>query len=265
MNKKISPSLGILDWGIGGLGLYKFIKRDRPDIPVIYWSDSGEIPYGKLSAAALGARVRNVIYQLANRGATHIAIACNAASTVLPDIQRHIGTDKEFPQTTGVIEHGIMAAAARHGSIGIIGGGRTIRSGIYRRGLQNPETIIHQRIAQPLSAHIEAGTSDSEDFHLVLRRIMKPLRDIETLVLACTHYPAITDRFQELAPSALIIDPAEHMARWILANWNLADRNPPRGSGADIFLTTGDPIAMKSAARSVFGVTIDRAERVGIS
>lgn len=176
---------------------------------------------------------------------------------MLPDIKRRARTDGGFPHITGVIEHGIGAATLRRGSIGIVGGGRTILSGVYRRGLQGRERIIRQRIAQPLSAHIEAGTLDTEDFSLTLRRIMKPLRNIETLVLACTHYPAIADRFQKLAPSALIIDPAEHMAHWVLAHWDL-----PRGSGDDIFLTTGDPSAMKSAARSVFGVEINRAERV---
>ena len=156
-----------------------------------------------------------------------------------------------------MIEHGIEAARASGSHlIGIVGGRRTILSGMYRRGLSSGGRVIRQRVAQPLSAHIEAGNIESEDFLLDLRRIMKPLRDVDALVLACTHYAAIAGRFQELAPEAAIIDPAEQTARWVESHWQL-----PRGSGGDVFLTTGDPESMKSAAREVFGVVIERVER----
>ena len=51
----MSTKLGILDWGIGGVSIYKLIKEKRPDVPVIYFSDTGATPYGKMERRELAA------------------------------------------------------------------------------------------------------------------------------------------------------------------------------------------------------------------
>ena len=53
--------LGIIDWGIGGIGVYKLIKERRPEVSVVYFSDTGVMPYGKMSRAELAARLDAVI------------------------------------------------------------------------------------------------------------------------------------------------------------------------------------------------------------
>jgi glutamate racemase len=78
--------LGFLDWGIGGLGIFRAFRRRRPGVPVLYWSDTGATPYGRLPAAALTARVRRVLQSMVGQGVTHAVVACNAASTVLPEL-----------------------------------------------------------------------------------------------------------------------------------------------------------------------------------
>ncbi len=246
------PRLGILDWGIGGFGLYKLIKRTAPALPITYWSDAGTAPYGTLPAAVLRARVREVAQALAREGVTHLAIACNAASTVLPL------AGAGLPASTGVLEHGAAVARQARGVIGVVGGRRTIVSGAYRRAL--PGRSLHQRVAQPISAFIERGELTGAALEHELDRIMAPLREVDALVLACTHYPAIAGAFAMRAPHARIIDPVAHLWSWIQARWPLAQLQAARAD--DRFLTTGDPQAMQRAARAAFGVRVPRVRRV---
>jgi glutamate racemase len=262
MTKSAPVHIGILDWGIGGIGLYQMIKRAHPSLAITYWSDAGFTPYGKLSAPALAARIRAVAISLRERGVTHLAIACNAASTVLP-----LGNDPKLPTISGVIEHGVRAAnqwgrtAGKRSIVAIVGGRRTILSGNYRREIQRSSHLtVKQRIAQPLSALIESGQLHSAIMTQTLTKIMRPIRDADALILACTHYPAIASQFALHAPNAKLIDPAQHMLRWIESHWPMTAAR----RGSDTFLTTGDPQAMQRAALAAFSEKLPRPNHVKI-
>ncbi len=75
--------LGIVDWGIGGIGLVRALDEVAPGLPVLYWSDAGATPYGRMGTDDLAARLTTVVTELAERGATEVVLACNAASTVV--------------------------------------------------------------------------------------------------------------------------------------------------------------------------------------
>ncbi len=248
--------LGILDWGIGGVGFYALARARLPELPVVYWSDAGTIPYGKQAPAELARRVVAIARWLKREaGVTHLAIACNAASSVLPTIDVK---DETLPQITGVIEHGVRAALQRTAPgqiIGIVGGRRTILSGAYRRALCG--RIVRQRVAQPISARVEAGDLNSEGLRCELDGIMAPLRNVDLLVLACTHYPALRGAFEERAPGAGIADPAAELLAWAVDAWQLDSATS--GTEPDRVLTTGDVQATARSARLAFGMEIHPA------
>jgi glutamate racemase len=75
--------LGIVDWGIGGVGLVNALDRLAPGLPILYWSDAGATPYGRMGVDELTDRLMTVVTSLAERGATEVVLACNAASTVV--------------------------------------------------------------------------------------------------------------------------------------------------------------------------------------
>ena len=241
--------LGVLDWGIGGLGFHQLLRARFPRGRIVYWSDSGVMPYGRLPANDLAARVDFVARAMGARGVTHLALACHAASSVLHLLP---GERSGRPEITGIIEPGAAAihALRRPGFVGVLGGRRTILSRVYRRLLDGLK--IRQRIAQPLSAHVEAGDLDSSALRRDLLAIMAPLRRADTLLLACTHYPALAPAIQDLAPNARLIDPAAAMLRWIERHWPLDGMS---GAG-DEFITTGDPKVMRRSAQLAFGVNI---------
>jgi glutamate racemase len=237
--------LGIVDWGIGGVDFFRRLRAHNANVPVVYFSDAGSTPYGRLPRAALLSRLERVVAAVAERGVTHVVVACNAASTVLPSLASPV-------PVVGVIEHGIRAALATSASrIGVIGGTRTIRSGCYRRALTAGGRTVTQRVAQPLSGRVEAGDLGSRALRREIAQIVAPLRNVDALLLACTHYPALAPRFRDALPGVHLIDPVKELLRSISSKWTL-----PRGSGETLVLTTGDARAMRHAAKIAFDVTL---------
>lgn len=242
--------LAIVDWGIGGLGVRRALRALAPSRSVLYVSDAGAPPYGTLAPAALRARLDWIASAVKAEGASLLVVACNAASTVL-------GAPLALP-SVGVIEPALaLVAEGGYRSVGVVGGRRTIRSGVYRRRLAARGIAVRQRVAQPLSARIEAGHPSGEDTDALVARIVRPLAGVDALLLACTHYPAARASFARASPGTPLLDPAEAVARAALLS--LGEQAERREE--DRFATTGDPDAMRTAAARAFGVAIGSIER----
>lgn len=237
--------LGILDWGIGGIGIYRRLLERLGHIPVTYFSDTGVTPYGKMSRPELIGRLDQVIAHLRSTGVTHLVIGCNAASTVLPYLNT-VGI-----KTLGVIDCAVATTAKFAPTrLALIGGRRTVTSGVYRKAFQAHGIRIEQRIAQPLSALIESGEVSSARLRDECRKILKPIRNASHLLLACTHYPAIANVLEVyVSPKTILVDPAAPVVRQV-AKWKL------QVGGKSIFLTTGDPAEMKKTAFAAWGVRL---------
>jgi glutamate racemase len=243
------PGLAILDWGIGGFGLVAALQARHPGVAYTYFSDSGFPPYGKVEPAALAVRLAHIARHLQQRGVRQLAIACNAASTVVSQTDWPQGL-----QVHDVIGAGLaqcLAEPVEH--LGIVGGRRTIVSRALATPLRNAGRKVSQRIAQPLSAHIERGNLSGADLMDDLDRILSPLRDVDGLLLACTHYPAISPEFQRRLPGARLFDPVQPLL--LRLDTSQMVKGKPR------ILTSGDAFAMAHGALAAFGVDI-RAEKI---
>jgi glutamate racemase len=249
----VKQRLGIIDWGIGGVSIYKLIKERLGDIPVTYFSDTGATPYGKMSRTELVERLNKVIAYLKTLGVTHLVIGCNAASTAIPLLADH-----GIP-VLGVIEPAVkITARAKPKTLGLIGGRRTVVSGVYRKAFAEIGMDVQQRVAQPLSGMIETGDVSSAALHDEAARILSPIRNVSHILLACTHYPAITIILQSYVSSGTkFIDPAAELVKTV-ERWKI------RSIGADEFLTTGNPAAMKRAALAAFGVNLSTVRKVNV-
>ncbi len=249
---RLGADLAVLDWGIGGMGFVAQARARWPSCTIVYLSDAGVTPYGKMSRAQLTARVTHIACALGARGVGRLIIACNAASTVLPLVRAPIALE-------GVIEAGVAQALAFGASrLGVLGGRRTILSGAYARPLRAAGLEVIQRVSQPLSALIEAGQQDSAAFGAALDEIMAPLaRRVDAITLACTHYVAAREAFAARAPGVRLLDPVD-----ALCDTLQLDLHAPTGQGALRCFTTGDPEAMTRAAALAFGVTLDAPLRV---
>jgi glutamate racemase len=243
--------IALLDWGIGGLGVYRELASRDPGRRILYISDAGMTPYGAMAPPELAARILSIASWLSDQGILRLVIACNAASTLLPAIERRL--DRVGVAATGVIEHGIaLALSSNVKRVAVIGGGRTIRSGAHVRALRRAGIDARGRIAQPLSAQVEAGDLASETTQSLVHRALAPIRSYDGLLLACTHYPVLRDHFARVMPHATILDPAAATAEAVVGSWT---SNGAR-SGDDLFITTGDPEQMRRSAMLAFGVDV---------
>lgn len=245
--------LGMIDWGIGGVSIYKLIKERSPESAVLYFSDTGATPYGKMKRGELAERLDAVIEFLIARGMTQLVIGCNAASTAIPDLADH-GIKIE-----GVIAPAIEATMKlKPSSLGIIGGRRTILSGVYRRAFAARGIKIKQRIAQPLSGLIESGDTSSEKLRSEAKQILSPLKDCSHILLACTHYPAIEPLIKDyVSPSTRFVDPA-------IAVVARLGRLSALEKGQDQLFTSGDAGQMKASSLAAFGVELSRVKRIEV-
>jgi glutamate racemase len=246
-------TLGIIDWGVGGVSIYKLIKERFGNVPIVYFSDTGVTAYGKMTRKELVGRLNDVVSFLKMRGVSQIVIGCNAASTAIDIV------DPQGIRIEGMIESGVAAGVKMKPSrFGLIGGRRTVLSGVYRRAFKRNGITIEQRIAQPLSGLIETGDTSSKRLRNEAGHILSPLKNCSHILLACTHYPAITGLLKEfVSESTTFIDPSFELVRRI-------GKPKPDGAGKDIFLTSGDPDRMRIAAMNAFQVSIGKGQRVVI-
>ena len=242
-------ALGIVDWGIGGLGVYARVKQ-LSDTPVMYFSDSGHTPFGQTPTKQLHDRLQRIFDHLAGLGATRIAIACNAASAAYAD------TD----EVKGIITSGVKILqeySETNNKIGLLAGRSTVYSRIYPNQLGPRKFDLAQRVSQPLSAHVEAGRLDGKELHRDLKKIMAPLRKCDAILLACTHYPAISDQIaQYVGKDCEMLDPAYEMANWITKNWRYSSIG-----ATDRVLTTGNPEDLQKYGKMAFGVDLQDIEQ----
>jgi glutamate racemase len=241
--------IGICDWGIGGLGFYKTLRAERPDLNTVYIGDQGAVPYGRLSAAELAARLSQVRQAFVSFGVTRMVVACNAASTVL---------EKMCPlptiQMTGVIAPTLAYLREQpYACVGVIGGERTIESGAYSLPLQKWGKNVRAQVTQPLSGLIECGAAYAPETLALLTDLLLPLRGVDALVLACTHYIVLGDAIAERLPGVPLIDPAA--LTWEQAKQELPP--PAKDRGVALFYSTGEPFAMQTQMQTVFGICAD--------
>ncbi|MGD8414845.1 MAG: glutamate racemase [Candidatus Latescibacterota bacterium] len=208
--------IGVFDSGIGGLTVLKELLDHLPGESFVYFGDTARVPYGTKSGDTVRRFSRENVKFLLERGVKSIVVACNTASAeALPMLQR------EFPvPIVGVIEPGVRAAAEAtgNGRIGVIGTAATIRSGAYQAGIsQLRESADVTAAPCPLFVPLaEEGWVDHPVTELVAREYLQQFRDrdVDTLVLGCTHYPLLKPVIGRVMGSLVrLVDSAVETAR----------------------------------------------------
>ncbi len=187
--------IGIFDSGVGGMTVARAIERLCPDLPYIYFGDLAHSPYGSKSRETLIEYSRRNTDFLVRQGARIIVIACNSASSTASSTLR-----ENYPlPIIDVISPAVRKAAqlSTNGRIGLIGTRATVNAGVYTRRLQaiRPDCSIHAQACPLLVPLVEEGWLKRRETKMVVRHYLHPLRDrqIDTLILGCTHYPLLRE------------------------------------------------------------------------
>ncbi|WP_416198854.1 MAG: glutamate racemase [Sporanaerobacter sp.] len=185
--------IGVFDSGIGGLTVLKEIAEQLPGEDVIYFGDTARIPYGTRSRETVIKYSFQCIRFLLSKDIKAIVIACNTASAMALEEAKKVF---EIP-ILGVIEPGANAAVAttKNNKIGVIGTVGTINSEAYQRKIRRLHPTLEViGISCPLFVPIvEEGWEDSDVANMTAEKYLQELKEhnIDTLVLGCTHYPAL--------------------------------------------------------------------------
>ena len=215
-----SAPLGFFDSGVGGLTVVRAVQELLPAEDILYLGDTARLPYGSKSPETIRQFADEDVRFLIGRGVKAIVVACNTATAhALPSLRELYRVP-----ILGVIEPGVDAALAcpQASRIGIIATRGTIRSHAYQHALASRRTglIIHGQPAPLLVPLIEEDWIDHPATRLVLKTYLDPLVDkgIDTLMLACTHYPLLIPVLTELLPADVrLVDSAttcaEHLKK----------------------------------------------------
>jgi glutamate racemase len=228
--------IGIFDSGIGGLTVAGAIHRILPNEQLIYFGDTEHLPYGDKSPEAIKSYSLNIGRFLLSRNCKMIIIACNTASShAYQALVDELGHQVPIINVIDPVVDELVKAGKYH-KIGVIGTKSTVQSGLYARKIAEIDPGIKvSSLATPLLAPmIEEGYFDNNISHTVIASYLSSpkLKDIDSLVLACTHYPLIKAEINDYYKGKVdIINTAEIVAQYVkdqLARLELLNESPAK-------------------------------------
>lgn len=252
--------IGIFDSGMGGLTVLKEALKLHPNAHYIYFGDTGRFPYGTKSPETIVQySIENTLFLL-QKNVDAVIIACNTATSVAsPILQKHFSVP-----IIDVIEPAIESAlsVSPTGKIGIIGSKALVNSKVYQNKLRSmPQVSLSVKACPLLISLIEEGLNERSLKKAILEHYLKPLRKnkIDTLILACTHFPLIQEDIHEaIGKEIRLINPSKECA--LRAHKLL--RNTPAATPQIDFYVSDDPKRFKQAGESFLGFPIHKVHLV---
>lgn len=215
--------IGIFDSGVGGLSVFREIRKLLPEEKYIYYSDNAHCPYGEKSKEYITDRAREITSFLISRGAEIIVVACNTATAAAIATLR-----EEFPISFIGMEPAVKPAvkSTRTGVVGVLATAGTLKAAKYlntREKFSDGVRIV-EHIGQGFVELVEKGCLTGKEAEDIVTASLKPLLDegADRIVLGCTHYPFLSETISKTAAALYperemeIIDPAPAVARHLM-------------------------------------------------
>lgn len=202
----MSPTIGVLDSGVGGLTVLAALAERLPSVSTVYLGDTARNPYGEKTPAEITAMARDGLRFLRAAGATVVVVACNTITfAALPVLAR----EADFP-CIGMPRDIAWPSDARH--VAVAATSATIATHAHREAVRrtHPHLQVTETACEGLAAAIEQG-----DTAAAAARIQAAVRcwtDVDTVLWACTHYPLVADLWRAAMPSCRWLDPATAVA-----------------------------------------------------
>lgn len=215
--------IGIFDSGVGGLSVFREIRKQLPEENYIYYSDNAHCPYGEKSKEYITERARTITKFLISKGADIIVVACNTATAAAISTLRN-----EFDIPFIGMEPAVKPAAAKtkSGIVGVLATAGTLKAEKYltTRGKYAEEVRFVEHVGEGFVELVERGALKGEEAEAIVRRSLLPLLEAgaDTIVLGCTHYPFLAETIAKVASEFCpereisIIDPAPAVAKHLM-------------------------------------------------
>ncbi len=252
--------IGLFDSGVGGLSVWREIAAQLPKESTVYLADQSHVPFGPRSMQEIRAFSEGITRFLLGLGCHIIVVACNTASAAALTHLRatfpavpFVGMEpavKPAAQTTHVGRVGVMATPATFQ-------GELFASVVER--FTNGVQLINQ-VCPGLVKQVEAGQLDTPDTEAMLRQYLAQMlaAGVDTIVLACTHYPFLTPAIQRIAgPGVRVIDPSPAIARQVQRVMEQRGLLSSNSEASQVFYTTGDVAEFVKTLKLLTGVSDD--------
>lgn len=242
--------IGIFDSGVGGISVLRAIREQIPKESIIYFGDQGHVPYGPRSMQQIQNFSEAITRFLLEHRAKIIVVACNTASAAALKYLREKFPDIQFVGMEPAVKP--AAERTRTGRVGVLATPATFQGALYASVVERFANGVElfQDTCPGLVQQIEQGKLDDEETRRILQDALRPMlkKNIDTVVLGCTHYPFVIPLIQQIVgQSVRVIDPAPAVAKQtgrLLEAKGL--RNLSSSEGPVKFYTSGDPDALKS-------------------
>ena len=206
--------IGLFDSSLGGLTVYKEVKKLLPKESYIYFGDTGRSPYGSRSSEELQKFAKQIMSFMKKRRVKAVVIACNTVTALGLD-----GLSKEY----GIPVIGVSrvpeltVATTRNKRVGIIATEITVRSGLHQQEILkiDPTVQVFYQACPKFTPIVNSGDLEGTEARQAVEEYLTPLKAarIDTLVLACTAFPFLSRLIGEfMGKEVTIIDPAEETA-----------------------------------------------------
>lgn len=201
--------IGVFDSGIGGLTVVKRIAAALPEENIIYFGDTARVPYGsKSNDTVIEYSIEDAKF-LMQKNVKAIVVACNTASSVAMDELKKLF---DVP-LIGMIEPGAQTAikSTKNKRVGVIGTRATVANKAYSNKIRelNPEIKVFETACPLFVPLAEEGWINHKATYEIAEEYLKELRgkEIDTLVLGCTHYPILSGVIQEvIGKNVMLVD-----------------------------------------------------------
>ncbi len=261
--------IGVFDSGLGGLSVVRQLMALMPNESIVYFGDTGRVPYGTRSKDTIRSYARDDCAFLLNHDVKMIIAACGTVSSVAGDL-----LDTLPVPAFGVVQATAAAAAAASNSkrIGVIGTAATVRSRSFETALTAIDPAITvTAVACPMFVSlVENGwiAPDDEVAVAMVRRYLAPIKaaGVDTLILGCTHFPLLAPLIQnELGDNVALIDSGRETALHCMQVIRQSDAVSDRDRGECRFYVTDRPDGFAGVAEIFLGRSVtEQVEQVAL-
>ncbi len=218
LNANKNAPIGVFDSGVGGLTVAREIMRQIPNEKIVYFGDTARVPYGSKSKDTITRFSRQIVRFLETQEVKAIVVACNTASAyALDELEKEVNIP-----IIGVVRPGakVATAATKNGKIGVIATEGTIASGIYSSYIKqiNKDVEVIGKACPLFVPLVEEGLWEDPVTDEIAKRYLAEFsqidKEIDTLILGCTHYPLIRSTLGRImGDKVTLVNPAYETAR----------------------------------------------------
>lgn len=232
--------IGIFDSGVGGLSVYREIRKLLPHENLLYFGDTKRAPYGVRSVAQIQDFTREILQFLEQNQVKAAVAACNTITVNLASLP----SEFSFP-ILGMSQGASQAAAlSQTGNIAVLGTNATIHSGKHLQALHHiaPSLKVYPIACPRFAPLVEAGAFTGSLAEEAVEEYVRPLRaaQVDVVILACTHYPFLKDLLQRALPAAHFLDPAQETAAQLQLALQKQHLSNHHGQGYDKLFFSGN-------------------------